>query len=992
MYASFVREACENDKQPCGLTCLLPPEELTRCRARVGPTPARVPVATTSPQDCTPPLRATGKPPLGEPSSSVAAHASASLGGSAPPTLKTSPLHRLPPVLSTLLRNMAPAGHSQYGILSSPLPSPVSPPTQPSTPLPQSLDCSRMNSAASLDQDAFNRSNLVPIKGFNLRNVVTPFGPPATLCTNGVPADADIPLYRVRHKIISAKVSFYSNPLRAGSKQTFRMSPTADTTHPQRSTHDVRTSRPPMLTYRYIGSDTKPCLQGMSPIAGKTYPGRPTHNARTSRPSMPHPVKLGLTPNHVYKGCPPPLKPLNLDAQRITREHAIGSTLNHESCTAAFSGAGTYVILRAAQRLIDATQPMWSTNLPDENIKTINAFSKYDNVLAYNVGNEVLTSGATNAAPFIKAATRDIKAYLAFTSSSALVEYTDIDSTSDFRDAVADYLSRAFLVSLILTSKFTRDKCYFNRAWAKLSKIEKLEPVEQKISLHNLAVGTGFTGNATGKRGFSVGIDASGWMYRACCLHGSTESPELVVLFARCSRLFRLPFIPVFVFDGPARPRMKRGKVIRGNEHWLTSSFKLMLDGFGFEWIDAPGEAEATLAAMTASGIPLRVDAILPDDSDSFVFGASVVLRIRSEDNANCEASRYSAFDIATVLGLSRDDLVLDGLHGCGLAIAMGLARTGLGRQLVSGLEGQSHAGSMVFLAAWRELLRSELQTNASGCLPHRCKHLAASIPANFPDLEVINLYLHPVVVEHTSTRPLILRPPRLDVLARFAEDHFGWGDSVGILAHFADHLFAGLVVRDLVQRALAMDDLLSPLAVPSIINSIVRERHHKSTGFLAELRLMLDLDPTILISALQSIVGRRDPVQGTEAAVAAWFATDLPKVRVWVPKSMVEHVYPEIVLDYISEQMSKTTRTKKPKTRQGKIETYRPYTAASSSSITTGDPEGHAILGRNEQSGSSSLKVNCPLARPEKQYTAMSVTFRGQEVLELITDSEGEY
>ncbi|KAJ7799690.1 PIN domain-like protein [Mycena olivaceomarginata] len=531
---------------------------------------------------------------------------------------------------------------------------------------------------------------------------------------------------------------------------------------------------------------------------------------------------------------------------------------------------------------------------------------------------------------------------------------------------------------------------------------KELEPVEQKISLHNLAVGTGFTGNATGKRGFSVGIDASGWMYRACCLCGSTESPELVVLFARCSRLFRLPFIPVFVFDGPARPRMKRGKIIRGNEHWLTSSFKLMLNGFGFEWIDAPGEAEATLAAMTASGIPLRVDAILTDDSDSFVFGASVVLRIRSEDNANYEASRYSAFDIATMLGLSRDDLVLvailaggdysDGLHGCGLAIAMGLARAGLGKQLISGLEGQSHAGSMVFLAAWRELLRSELQTNASGCLPHRCKRLAASIPADFPDLEVINLYLHPIVVEHTSTRPLILRPPRLDVLARFAEDHFGWGDSVGILAHFADHLFAGLVVRDLVQRALAMDDLLPPLAVPSIIDSIVRERHHKSTGFLAELRLMLDLDPTILISALQSIIGRRDPVQGAEAAVAAWLATDLPKVRVWVPKSMVEYVYPEIVLAYISAQTSKATRTKKTKTQQGKIEAYRPYTAASSSFITTGDPEGHAILRRNEQSGSSSLEVNCSLARPEKRYTAMSVTFRGQEILELITDSEGEY
>jgi hypothetical protein len=32
------------------------------------------------------------------------------------------------------------------------------------------------------------------------------------------------------------------------------------------------------------------------------------------------------------------------------------------------------------------------------------------------------------------------------------------------------------------------------------------------------------------------------------------------------------------------------------------------------------------------------------------------------------------------------------------------------------------------------------------------------------------------------------------------------------------------------------------------------------------------------------------------------------------------------------------------------------------------------------------------PLVRPEKRYTAMSITHQGQEVVELITDSEGEY
>lgn len=74
-------------------------------------------------------------------------------------------------------------------------------------------------------------------------------------------------------------------------------------------------------------------------------------------------------------------------------------------------------------------------------------------------------------------------------------------------------------------------------------------------------------------------------MYRASNRHGNTENPELVALFSRCSRLFGLPFLPLFVFDGPERPRVKRGKVISGNNHWLATSFQQMLDGFGFQWI-----------------------------------------------------------------------------------------------------------------------------------------------------------------------------------------------------------------------------------------------------------------------------------------------------------------------------------------------------------------------------------------------------------------------
>ncbi|KAJ7861848.1 hypothetical protein B0H14DRAFT_3616007 [Mycena olivaceomarginata] len=199
-----------------------------------------------------------------------------------------------------------------------------------------------------------------------------------------------------------------------------------------------------------------------------------------------------------------------------------------------------------------------------------------------------------------------------------------------------------------------------------------------------------------------------------------------------------------------------------------------------------------------------------------------------------------------------------------------------------------SNRESLDPLETWREALRHELRTNTSGLLPHRCPQLANTIPADFPDPTIINLYLHPIVSEPAVASDLVFRFPRLDVLARFAEENFQWGDSVGILDHFADHLFAGFVIRELACRASVVDGTVVALSSsPSVIKCIVRERRHKSMGYLVELRLTLSLDPAILTMALQATDGRRNPPEGAQTAVAAWIKEKLPKIRVWVPKSM---------------------------------------------------------------------------------------------------------
>jgi len=110
-----------------------------------------------------------------------------------------------------------------------------------------------------------------------------------------------------------------------------------------------------------------------------------------------------------------------------------------------------------------------------------------------------------------------------------------------------------------------------------------LRPSGQLRSLTHLAVIDGFESNPANFRGLRIGIDASIWFFHAA--HGRDgENPELRTLFFRCARLMSAPFLPLFIFDGPKRPKIKRGKRISGEKHWLVDSMKGIIEAFGFEW------------------------------------------------------------------------------------------------------------------------------------------------------------------------------------------------------------------------------------------------------------------------------------------------------------------------------------------------------------------------------------------------------------------------
>jgi hypothetical protein len=116
-----------------------------------------------------------------------------------------------------------------------------------------------------------------------------------------------------------------------------------------------------------------------------------------------------------------------------------------------------------------------------------------------------------------------------------------------------------------------------------LTRVQILRPAHEVRSLTHIAVVDGFETNPSGVRGFRIGIDASIWFFHAA--HGKEgENPELRTLFFRCTRLMAMPFLPLFIFDGPKRPSVKRGKRITGNQHWLTNGMKSIIEAFGFEW------------------------------------------------------------------------------------------------------------------------------------------------------------------------------------------------------------------------------------------------------------------------------------------------------------------------------------------------------------------------------------------------------------------------
>lgn len=65
--------------------------------------------------------------------------------------------------------------------------------------------------------------------------------------------------------------------------------------------------------------------------------------------------------------------------------------------------------------------------------------------------------------------------------------------------------------------------------------------------------------------------------------HSQTgENPELKALFHRLAHYLKYGIILIFIFDGPGRPSVKRGKKVGSKPHWLTQGFQELITAFGY--------------------------------------------------------------------------------------------------------------------------------------------------------------------------------------------------------------------------------------------------------------------------------------------------------------------------------------------------------------------------------------------------------------------------
>jgi hypothetical protein len=113
---------------------------------------------------------------------------------------------------------------------------------------------------------------------------------------------------------------------------------------------------------------------------------------------------------------------LNQLTTNVIRISYIDPTQDHTACMTALQYAGIYVLVDLpGTASINSTNPEWNLDIYNSWTQRIDAIAGYNNVLGFFAGNGIVTNSSNSpAAAFVKAAVRDLKAYISMKHSRAI--------------------------------------------------------------------------------------------------------------------------------------------------------------------------------------------------------------------------------------------------------------------------------------------------------------------------------------------------------------------------------------------------------------------------------------------------------------------------------------------------------------------------------------------------------------------------------------------
>ncbi|KAG2358110.1 hypothetical protein BDR07DRAFT_1489870 [Suillus spraguei] len=246
---------------------------------------------------------------------------------------------------------------------------------------------------------------------------------------------------------------------------------------------------------------------------------------------------------------------------------------------------------------------------------------------------------------------------------------------------------------------------------------------------------------------------------------------------------------------------------------WLTEPFKCFAQTLGFAVYDAAGEAEAELAALSCNGV---IDAVITEDSDALVFGASRVFRsdpccpdniiIYSTDNIQKHREVMLSDGGLLLMALLCGGDYHDGLPGCGWKTAHGLAQYGIGDDLLREVQAHSlmssHQGLKDYICSWFCHLQEILVKDPLGYIGRHHPKFLNNIPNSFfPDVSIVLAYVKPptsVLVGHDFGSFIHSEVLDLENLAYLCPVRDA--ESMGTMRKLQDYIWPSICIRVLLE------------------------------------------------------------------------------------------------------------------------------------------------------------------------------------------------